>query len=126
MTVFVQVNLDHSIVCNSDLHVFIKRSLDKGTAVIAGLQEPYVNKWGRITSLPDSGLVYARDNKGGTARAALYISNGLNVIPVMNYIDRDMAVVRWVTGEESIGEEIRKQGAAGVLSKGAARMGGGI
>ena len=107
MTHIIQFNLEKSHVCQSDLHDYIRNIMSDSIGVIAGLQEPACNSNNKkISILPDSNLTYHRANNVGVPRAAIFASNGLDVIPIPTYIDRDISTVRWVTGSDDIGDVI--------------------
>ena len=101
ITVVSHINLHKSAIANADCRDFINRNLSESSAVLIGIQELHMNRKG-VTYLPYKFLMYDRSGKDGKARAAIFASSNLNVTPVPNYTNRDMAAGLWSTGENSI------------------------
>ena len=102
-----QVNLNKSKTCNYELNKYLRNQFKKYDTIIVGMQEPNTSNKGDIVDFPLQTLIYQRGllypNK---VRAALFISSGLNVIPMTQFTHRDLATELWNTGSAKVPEVV--------------------
>ena len=94
-TLLAQINLQKKDECNDDLVRYIKDKQVERHSILIGIQEPHISSKKQISFLPDRNLIYHRSND--RPRAALFATNGLNIVPNSAYMDKDMATGLWIT-----------------------------
>ena len=100
-TVIAQANLKKKDDCNVELYDYIRDKVIEYRTVLIGIHEPGCGPDKMISTLPDRNLIYHRSDKE-RPRAALFVSNGNNVVPSSTYTDRDMATGLWITKDEKL------------------------
>ena len=94
MVCLVQLNMHKRPICNTDVYNYVVELSKKEGPVLAALQEMNVSNNALISPLPDGKLIY---NRTPDARAALYFTNGINIVPHPAFMDNDLAVGLWKT-----------------------------
>ena len=96
------INLHKSAVVNAEFCTYARDTLRSCSALISGLQEPNASNTGKITIIPDRQLIYKRGLIKEPPRAAIYVSENLNVTPLPAYMDRDMSTIVWNTDNKEL------------------------
>ena len=97
------VNLHKRDICNAEFVEYATTVQNsRNSALISCIQEPHANRMGKIDLIPDRRLIYKRNLQKVWPRAAIYVSENLDVSPINEYIDRDMTTVAWRTGNKEV------------------------
>ena len=105
MALIIQLNMQHSKACHTDLCNYIRENT-KDSVAIAAVQEPWVAGNGSIKKFPERNCIFERNLEYKAQHnwplAALYFTNGINITPVPAFIDRHMATGIWATKDCAI------------------------
>ena len=99
-TLISQINLQKKDVCNIELVGYIQEKQLECHSLLIGIQEPNITEKKMVSFLPDRNLIYHRSND--RPRAALFATNGLNLVPNSAYMDKDMATALWITKDDRV------------------------
>ena len=102
-TRIIQINLGKSKPCNYELHKYLGKEFKQYDTIIAGIQEPHTTSKGTIPNIPSTNLIYKRNTQyPNKTRAAIFASSGLSILPMPQFIDRDIATGMWTTNSPKI------------------------
>ena len=96
--------------CNTDFRQYVvELSNNLQTPILYGIQEPncyHSNGVNHVKGLQSSNLIYKRTctepEVGSWPKAALFYSPQINIVPIDEFIDQDLATGLWTTGDPNI------------------------